>query len=63
MEAENEDQQELEDDSEVTLEKVEEDMYESFSADEEDEENVLHMDDLVDLTNNMVRCNNRHVEI
>lgn len=41
----------VEDEAELTLEKVEEEMLEGYDEDEE-EENVLHLDDLRDLTVN-----------
>lgn len=52
---EEEDNPEPEDESEVILEKVEEEMQEIFDQDEdEDEENIMHLDDLADLTKNIV---------
>ncbi|RXG62272.1 Intraflagellar transport protein 57-like protein [Armadillidium vulgare] len=40
----------IEDEAELTLEKVEEDMIDDMDDDDEEEENILHMDDLKDLT-------------
>ena len=53
-EAENEDQED-EDEAEVTLEKVEEEMAEMYEdGAEEEEENIMHLDDLADLTQTLV---------
>lgn len=45
----------MEDESELTLDKVEEEMMaEYMDEEEEEEENILHMDDLKDLNKNKV---------
>ena len=41
---------EVEDEAELTLEKVEEDMMADYEEEEDDEENILHMEELKDLT-------------
>ena len=46
---ENEDG-DLEDEAELTLEKVEEDMLADYEEDDDEEDNILHMEDLKDLT-------------
>ena len=44
----------MEDEAELTLDKVEEEMMAEYDDDdEEEEENILHIDDLKDLTKNV----------
>nr|XP_027217532.1 intraflagellar transport protein 57 homolog [Penaeus vannamei] len=44
------DEGDVEDEAELTLDKVEEEMMAEFEDEEEEEENIMHMDDLKDLT-------------